>query len=140
MPDRDALVGIAERWITSFNDGLPSADLVTSLLTPDARFVEHPNAINPAGSDRDLDAMLHGLELGASLLATQRYEPTAYVVEGDTVVARFRWTGTLAKAAGPFVAGTQLEAQCCAHYTIDDDRIARIEQHDCYARPVPPAA
>lgn len=138
--DRAAMVDVVERWITAFNDGFPTEDELRELLTDDVTFLERPNLFNTAGSARDRAGMLHGIELGRGILATQRFEPLGHVVEGDQVVTRMRWTGTLSADAGPFRAGTRLEAWCVGHYTLRDGRIAHIEQHDCYDKPVPPTA
>ncbi len=136
--ERARAIEIVERWLGCFDEGWPSDETFDELLTPDVRFLERPNIFNQEGSDRDRASMLHGLEVGRSLLASQRFEPLAHVVEGDVVVTRMRWTGELAKDAGPFRAGTKLTAWCVAHSTIRDGRIAHIEQHDCYETPVAP--
>lgn len=137
---RAAAIAIVERWLGCFDDGWPSDAELDELLTPDVRFVERPNVFNQEGSDRDRATMLHGLDVGRSLLASQGFEPIAHVVEGDVVATRMRWHGELAKDAGPFRAGTKLTAWCVAHYTLRDGRIAHIEQHDCYETPIPPDA
>lgn len=137
---RTAAIAVVERWLGCFDDGWPSDAELDELLTPDVRFVERPNVFNQEGSDRDRATMLHGLEVGRSLLASQGFEPIAHVVEGDVVATRMRWHGELAQDAGPFRAGTKLTAWCVAHYTLRDGRIAHIEQHDCYETPIPPGA
>ena len=135
---RARAIAVVERWLGCFDDGWPSDEELDELLTPDVRFLERPNVFNQDGSDRDRATMLHGLEVGRSLLAGQRFEPIAHVVEGDVVVTRMRWHGDLAAHAGPFPAGTKLTAWCVAHYTLRDGRIAHIEQHDCYETPIAP--
>lgn len=136
--DRNAVIELVERWITAFNEDWPSDELLEELLCDDLTFVEHPNVFNPKGGERDRAAMLDGIALGRTILATQRFEPIAHVVDGDRVASRMRWDGTLSAAAGPFRAGTKLVAWCVAHYDLRDGRIARIEQHDCYEPPVLP--
>ncbi len=138
--DRDTAIALVERWLACFDDAFPTEAELDDILTPDARFLERPNIFNQDGSDRDRATMLMGIEIGRSLLARQHFEPLTHVVEGDVVVTRMRWSGELAKDAGPFRAGTQLTAWCVAHYTLRDGRIAHIEQHDCYQTPVAPAA
>lgn len=135
---RARAIEIVERWLGCFDDGLPSDEQLDELLTPDVRFLERPNIFNQEGSDRDRATMLHGLQVGQSLLSSQSFEPIAHVVERDVVATRMRWRGELAADAGPFRAGTKLTAWCVAHYTLRDGRIAHIEQHDCYETPVAP--
>ena len=136
--DRAAAIVLVERWLGCFDDGWPTETELDELLAPDVRFVERPNIFNQAGSDRDRATVLLGLEVGRSLLSAQRFEPLAHVIEGHVVATRMRWSGELAKDAGPFRAGTRLTAWCVAHYTLRDGRIAHIEQHDCYETPVSP--
>ena len=138
-PARAVAVALVERWLGSFDDGWPTDAELGEMLTPDVRFLERPNIFNQAGSDRDRETMLRGLEVGRSLLSAQRFEALAHVVEGDVVATRMRWSGELAVDAGPFRAGTKLTAWCVAHYTLRDGRIAHIEQHDCYATPDAPS-
>lgn len=134
-PDREAAIATVERWITAFNDEWPSDELLDELLADEVCFIEHPNLFNEHGGERDRAAMIDGIALGRTILATQCFEPIAHVVDGDQVATRMRWDGTLSAAAGPFPAGTKLTAWCVAHYELQDGRIARIEQHDCYERP-----
>lgn len=138
--DRDASIAVVERWITAFNDEWPSDELLDELLAEEVCFIEHPNVFNQDGGERDRAAMLDGIALGRTILATQCFEPIAYVVDGNEVATRMRWTGTLSASAGPFAAGTTLTAWCVGHYELRDGRIVRIEQHDCYEKPVPPGS
>lgn len=142
MPDADSAdadnVAVVERFLAAFERRWPTADELDSLLSPDVRFVERPNLINPSGSERDADQIRAGLEAGRQLLAWQSYEPRDHVASGDTVVTRMRWSGELAVDAGPWPAGTRMAAWCVAHYELADGRITHIEQHDCYEQPTPP--
>jgi ketosteroid isomerase-like protein len=139
MADRTAAnIAHVERFIAAFDRRWPADDELADLVAPGVRFVERPNVVNPAGSDRDAEAMRAGLEAGRGLLAWQRYEVRDHVARGDRVVTRMRWSGELAVDAGPWAKGTRLSAWCVAHYRLEDGRIAEIEHHDCYDAPVPP--
>ncbi|MBO9533641.1 MAG: nuclear transport factor 2 family protein [Solirubrobacteraceae bacterium] len=134
-------VDVVERWIGAFDGRWPTPDQIDALATPDLEFVEHPNLVNPSGSVRRATATHAAVEAGRALLAHQRYAIAGHLLAGDdTVVTRFRWEGELAIDAGPWVAGTRLAADCCAIYRIEGDRIAHIEQFDCYEPPVPPGS
>lgn len=123
---------IVRSWLALFDGRWPSADELRAHLTEDARFVERPSLVNPAGGERDVAAMVRGLETGRALLAWQRFEVRDVLACGDTVVARMRWSGELADG------GQVLRAWCVGHYRVVGDRIAHIEQHDCYeTTPVP---
>jgi hypothetical protein len=132
-----ANVGVVERFIASFDRRWPGEDELAELVDPGIRFIERPNLVNPAGSERDLAAIHAGLEAGRRLLAWQSYEVRDHLVDGDTVVTRMRWTGELAIDAGPWPAGTRMAAWCVAHYRLSEGRIVSIEQHDCYEQPSP---
>jgi len=142
MPDSDSTgtdnIAVVERFLAAFDRRWPTGDELDLLLSPDIRFVERPNLINPAGSERDAEQIKAGLEAGQQLLAWQSYEPRDHIASGDTVVTRMRWAGELAVDAGPLPAGTLMAAWCVAHYDLAAGRITRIEQHDCYERPAPP--
>src|SRR5262249_34056516 len=67
-------VGVVERFLAAFDRRWPTEDELDELLAPGVRFVERPNLINPAGSERDLRAMRAALVRGRKLLAWQSYE------------------------------------------------------------------
>ena len=138
MTPEERAVAIVERWLEVFDRRWPSKAELDELLTPDARFVEHPNLVSPRGGERDREAMEAGIEAGRELLAWQADEPLGHVVSGDTVATRLRWSGELAIDAGPWAKGTRLTAWCVAHYELRDGRIASIEHHDCYEPPAVP--
>jgi ketosteroid isomerase-like protein len=131
-------VEVVERWLALFDRRWPTPDELAELLAPEVRFVERPNMMSPAGSERDFAAMLEGPERGRQLLAWQSYDASDHVAAGDLVVTRMRWRGELAIDAGPWRAGTRFAAWCVAHYRVEKGRIVEIEQHDCYEPPQPP--
>jgi ketosteroid isomerase-like protein len=135
---RDANVAVVERFLAAFDRRWPSEDDLAELLAPEVRFVERPNLINPAGSERDAAAIRAALAVGRQLLAWQSYEIRDHVASGDTVVTRMRWSGELAVDAGPWPAGSRMSAWCVAHYRLAGEHIVHIEQHDCYEQPTPP--
>lgn len=133
-----ANVRVVEQFLAAFDRRWPTWDELRELVSPQVEFVERPNLINPAGSQRDAEAMRTALDAGRQLLAWQSYEARDHIVSGNTVVTRMRWSGELAVDAGPWPTGTRMAAWCVAHYQLADGRISRIEQHDCYEQPSPP--
>lgn len=109
-----------------------SGDALRPHFTDDARTLEHPNLLKPRGARSDLAAMLAGSQVGASLLAQQRYEVRELQAQGDHVTVRLVWTGTLARDAGPLRTGQTLRAHIAQFITTRDGRIAEIETFDCY--------
>jgi len=71
-------------------------------------------------------------ERGAALMARERYEIRAMIVEGDRAAVQLAWSGTLAVAAGPLPAGHTMRAQICSVITVRDGKIWRQEQYDCF--------
>jgi ketosteroid isomerase-like protein len=131
-------VAVVERFLAAFDRRWPTEAELDELLGPEVRFIERPNMISPGGSERDIAAIRAGLEAGPQLLAWQSYEVRDHVANGETVVTRMRWSGEFAVDAGPWRAGTRMEAWCVAHYRLAAGRIVGIEQHDCYAEPSGP--
>jgi len=107
------------------------------LLCADVEFVEHPNAISPTGSRRDLDAIMTSSTSGASLLSSQRYDVLESLEDGARVAVRVRWTGEVSTDAGPFRAGEVLVAHLAQFVRVRDGRIAYLETFDCYAPRTP---
>jgi SnoaL-like domain len=135
------LTGNLERvlaFVAAFDRRWPSEEEIRALLARDVRFVERPNLVNPAGSERDAEGIVAGVAAGKQLLAWQSYEVLDHVAQDDLVVLRMRWTGGLAVDAGAWKQGTVLSAWSVGHYRLDKGLIVEIEQHDCYEVPVPP--
>lgn len=101
-------------------------------FTPDATTTEHPNLVRPAGGTRSLDQMLADSAAGARLLAEQRYEVRSAVEVGELAILRLTWTGTIARAIGPYRAGQVLEAHIAQFVETRDGLVASIETFDCY--------
>lgn len=101
-------------------------------FTPDAETVELPNRIKPNGARAPLDTMLANSAAGTGLLARQHYAVDSLLEIDDLVIARLIWTGTVAKAVGPFSEGQELIAHIAQFVTFRDGLIARIETYDCY--------
>jgi ketosteroid isomerase-like protein len=114
--DRARNVQVVERFLAAFTRRWPTDDELAALLAPEVVFVERPNLMSPAGSERNADAIRAGMAKGRELLAWQAYEARDHIASGDLVVTRMRWSGELATDAG---------------------RIVHIEQHDCYEQPSP---
>ena len=131
-------VRVVERFLSAFDRRWPTPDEFDALTAPDIRFIERPNLVNPAGGERDREAMLAGLQTGRQVLAWQSYAVRDHIASDDTVVTRMRWSAELAVDAGPWPAGTRMAAWCVAHYRLVAGRITSIEQHDCYEQPSPP--
>jgi ketosteroid isomerase-like protein len=122
---------LIDRYLDLIAD--PTSDLaeLSELLDPEMRFLERPNLINPAGTERDLEQIVASAEAGRRMLSDQSFEVVDHLVDGDRVVTRVVWRGTLADG------GTSLRADSSMHFELRDGRIVRQENYDCFH---PPAA
>lgn len=136
----DPAAAVVERYLATIADPGAPADALAALVHPAARFVEHPNLVAPAGRERDAAAARAALEHSRSLMAAHGFAVREHIVVGERVVTRATWTGTLAAAAGPLAAGTELRADCCMVFTVRDGLIHRQENYDCYHPVAPPEA
>jgi ketosteroid isomerase-like protein len=120
--------------VLSYLRAVESHDLdeVARWLHPDVEVVEHPNRISPAGKRYDRAALREAGERGKALLASERYEVRAMIVEGDRAAAQIEWSGTLGVAAGPLPVGHIMRAQICSVIEVRDGKIWRQEQYDCF--------
>ncbi len=135
----EAMAARVDAWLDAFEGPECGPTSLDDWLSADAVFVEHPNLVNPTGSRRDRDAMAAGVEAGRALLTRQAYRRRQHLVTSPgVVVTRARWEGQLAVEAGPWTAGTVLEADIAMFVEFDaHGRIRRQENYDCYL-PVTP--
>ncbi len=98
---------------------------VAALMHPDVLVVEHPNKLNPAGARYDGAALQAAGERGRAVMASQRYEVRALLVDGERAAAQVAWTGTLK-------AGGEIHAEICSVIELRDDKVWRQEQYDCF--------
>jgi len=103
-----------------------------ALFTDDAKTIEHPNLIKPAGGVATLERMLAASATGAELLARQSYTVHHELELGTLAVLRLTWTGVIRRSVGPFREGQELKAQIAQFIETRDGRIASIETFDCY--------
>jgi ketosteroid isomerase-like protein len=127
---------LVDRYLAAVSaPGTPPA-MLAELLHPDYVFREWPNAINPAGSERDRATSLDSFAASRKLLAASGFEVHDHVVHGDTVASRLTWRGRLAVGAGPLKAGMELTAHVSQHTIVRERLIWRTESFDCY-EPLP---
>jgi ketosteroid isomerase-like protein len=98
----------------------------------DAEQIEYPSLVDPRVGRRDLDGMIAASELGAGILAFQRYDVSRWIESEQTVVCQAEWHAELAKDAGPLREGQRLHTYSILIFTFRDDKIIRQEAYDCY--------
>ena len=124
-PGPEAGAGLVERYLALLSDPDTQPDALRAVLHPDVRQIEHPNAINPTGQERDLQGLLDGVVRGRTLLTSQRFDVIGHVSQADEIMTRAYWTGTLA-------SGAALTARFAMHFTLRDGLIWRQENYDCF--------
>ena len=98
----------------------------------DAEQIEYPSLVDPRVGRRGLDGMIAASELGAGMLAFQRYDVNRWLESEETVVCQAEWHAELAKDAGPLREGQRLHTYSILIFTFRDDKIIRQEAYDCY--------
>jgi ketosteroid isomerase-like protein len=123
---------VVRRYYETVGDLGSTRDELEGLVQPDARFVEHPNAVTPRGATRDVAATVEAFAAGKALLSKQCFDVHEVLVSGDRAAVRATWRGTVGVDRGPFLAGTELRAEVAAFVTVRDGRVAEHETFDCY--------
>jgi len=96
------------------------------VLHPEARISEMPNAINKAGTERDMVEARSAFNRGRGLLSEQSYDVHEVIEAGDRIAARATWRGTLA------ANGQELTAHIATFSEVRDGKIFRHATYDCY--------
>jgi ketosteroid isomerase-like protein len=107
-------------------------DDLRSMLDPQLRVVEHPNAVTPLGAVRDVEGTITGFRGGKALLREQVFDVHEVLTSGERAAVRATWRGTIGIDAGPFRAGQELVAHIAGLLTVRDGRIVEHETFDCY--------
>jgi ketosteroid isomerase-like protein len=127
----DTPLEIARALHRALEAGKSGAEL-RALFTDDAKTVERPNLIKPAGSVATLERMLAASAAGAQLLSHQSYTVHHELELGNLAILRLTWTGVIRRSVGPFREGQELKAHIAQFIETRDGRIASIETFDCY--------
>jgi SnoaL-like domain len=98
----------------------------------DAEQIEYPSMVDPRVGRRGLDGMIAASELGAGMLAFQRYDVSRWIEAEDTIVCQAEWHAELAKDAGQLREGQRLHTYSLLIFTFRDEKIIRQEAYDCY--------
>ncbi len=107
-------------------------DALRRFFHEDASQIEYPSLVDPRVGRRGLEGMIAASELGAGMLAFQRYDVSRWIESDDTVVCQAEWHAELAKDAGPLRQGQRLHTYSVLIFTFRDDKIIRQEAYDCY--------
>lgn len=109
-----------------------TGERLAAYFTPDAEQIEYPNRLNPNGGKSDLETLLVRAEQGQKILRRQLYEVTSEVARGDCVAVEALWTGVLAVSVGSLQPGTELKAHFAMFFELENGRIRRQRNYDCF--------
>jgi ketosteroid isomerase-like protein len=123
---------VVRRYFSVVADLDSTPEQLRDVVHPEARFVEHPNPVVPGGAVRDVEATLAGFRAGKALLSVQSFDLHEVLVDGPRASVRGTWRGTVGRDAGPYRAGTTLEAHISGWLTVREGRVLEHETFDCY--------
>ena len=123
---------VVRQYFAVVSDLDSTEEQLGAVVHPEARFVEHPNPVVPQGAVRDVAQSLAGFQAGKALLSSQAIQIHEILVDGERAAVRSTWRGTVGKEAGPFRAGTTLEAHMAGWLTVREGRVLDHETFDCY--------
>ncbi|MCH6161682.1 nuclear transport factor 2 family protein [Streptomyces marispadix] len=115
---------------------LAAPEELKQFLHPDMVHAQLPNALFPAGVDRDLTESLAASTQARTLLTGQHFEVINAVASGDQVALEAKWSGTLAVPLGNMPAGHVMRAHIAAFLEFRDGKIIAQRNYDCY-EPLP---
>jgi ketosteroid isomerase-like protein len=128
VSDQQAL---AVELVQALESGI-HGDELRRFFHDDAEQIEYPSLADPRVGRRDLDSMITASELGAGMLAFQRYDVSRWIESENTVICQAQWHAELAKDAGTLRKGQRLHTYSVLIFTFRDDKIIRQEAYDCY--------
>ena len=129
MSDAEAIV---RRYYGIVADLGSTEEDLRAVLHPDARIVEHPNAITPHGAVRDVEGTIAGFLAGKTLLSAQRFDVHELLADGGRVAVRATWRGTVGIDTPRLSAGTELVAHVAAWIDVAEGLVREHQTFDCY--------
>jgi ketosteroid isomerase-like protein len=138
MDDGDTMIDMTSANIATVREYLraleqgASGDELARFFTAEARQIELPNRLNPAGGESDLTTLLKRAEQGQKLLRDQRFEIRSEVAQDQCVAVEAVWTAVLATPLSTLAAGARMKAYFAMFFELDEGRIAVQRNYDCF--------
>lgn len=107
-------------------------ELNTAFFTPDARFVQLPNKLFPAGLTRDLAESRDAFAKSKGMVANQRYQVRRALADGDGVAMEVAWSAELKIPMGNLAAGSTMKASFGVFFTFRGGLICEQRNYDCF--------
>jgi ketosteroid isomerase-like protein len=108
-------------------------DEVQKWLADDVEIVEHPNTVSKNGRRYGKAEAKAAGERGKALMASEKYDVTSVLVDGDRAVLQITWSGTLGHGGHEHHRGGHvMKAHICCVMEVRNGKIWRQEQYDCF--------
>ena len=130
MAQNDNILVVRE-YLKALEDG-EAGEGLGRFFTEDARQIELPNKLNPAGGESDLATMKKRSEEGKKLLKKQSYTIKSEIVDGDNVAVEAEWVGILAVPLAGLAEGYEMKAHFAMFFKFENGRIALQRNYDCF--------
>jgi ketosteroid isomerase-like protein len=104
----------------------------TEWYTLDAVQVEFPNKLLPMGATRDLSALKQAGERGRAIVASQFYEITNIVEQGNQVAVEAIFRATFKIDLPELPRGKTMTAHFAMFFEMRNGKIARHHTYDCF--------
>ncbi len=123
---------VARRYIELVSSPATRAEDLKAVLDEDVVWREMPNLFAPQGRTSDYATTLASFGKGREYLPEQTYTLRHAMASEDTVALEIDWTGEVAKAIGPFSAGSRLSARLATFLRFRDGKIVSQTDYLCY--------
>ncbi len=121
-----------KRFITLVESLQLNENNSSDILHPEYVQWELPNQLNSSGTKSDKTESLRRMQTAKTIMASQSYEVTSTLEQGNTVVVEALWRGKMALDAGPFKKDQVLKAFFCMFFEFKDEKIFRVKNYDCF--------
>jgi len=122
---------LARRFIAAVESGATGATL-DAFFADGVEQHELPNLLFKNGMKRDRATILASAEKGKAVLRSQRYAIENLVASERHVAIEMRWRGELAVPLGKLLPGDFLTGQFAFFLEIENGKITRMRNYDCY--------
>ena len=109
-----------------------AGEALAAFFADDVVQEEFPSRLVPDGRSHDRAALLERSGRARELLSSQHYEVRSTLASGRGVALEVEWRGVMAKSLGPFREGQELRAAIAVFLELENGRIKRQRNYDCY--------
>ncbi len=123
---------VAKRYIELVGSPATRPEDLKAILDEGVIWREMPNLFAPRGRTSDYASALASFARGREYLPEQTYILRHAMASEDTVALELDWVGEVAKAIGPFSAGSRLSARVAIFLRFRAGKIVSQTDYLCY--------